>query len=445
MSETRTRTPARPKAEPALGPARFDGVRLERGRFALECARAGEVGGRILAFVDGIPIGSSGEVASAEAGAEVTIACDRFPAVGMPCQVRFASGAGETDIAPPYVLRTAAEAERLVGPGRVEDVRVAIRNGVIAGRGVNRVNALSRPVLLGRVNGELLREVRMAAPRPREEGGSALDFTLAIDPADLTESGAHYEILSLPDMTVLAGLSFPRSDASALSAAVARNAAAIENLSRRLHLETARAAEAAQQRHAEQGRAMEAVAEYLIALVYDRFADRGADAGRERDETLASFREAVARAARGEGALDLHDYASAPPSSAYFADGWSWLEQDSKGFDFRWMGLGAAVFNPQPHRPVTQVTVSIATTYRGIPPEITAVLDADGADVELVAAPNGAPYTLKILPRAGGKPRLVQVLRLVSARAGRPSEDEGTEDERVLSVGVTGVVFYYGD
>ena len=424
--------------------AKFASARAERGRFVLTCIAGGSVDRRVEAFVDGIRIGSSGDLIWADKGAAAVINCGSFPHVALPCRVRFAAGAGETDIAPPALIRSAADAERLVGPGRLENVHIEVSNGVIAGEGINRVNGVGKPLLLARVNGELLREVRPGEPRARDEGGSAVSFTVAIEPADLTGTGAHYEILALPDMTVLAALSFPRADFNALTVAITRNEASIQNLSRRLHLELVRAAELAERRHTEQRQILDATIEYLIALVYDRFAGgNNARAAAEQQGVFKQFRKAVDEAVSG-GALDVAGYSAVRPDSACFADGWSWVEQDTKGFDFRWMGLGGVIFNPQPERPVSHITVSIGKTYRGLEPDFSALLDADAADVEVVHSPSGAPYTLKVLPRPTGQARLVEVLRLSSATAGRPAEDEGTDDQRVLSAAVSGAVFYYG-
>jgi hypothetical protein len=433
-----------PKAEPTPL-AGFSQATAGRGRFVLTCSRAGRIDGRIEAYVNGIPIGRSADCGLVESGAEIAVNCGYFPNVGLPCQVRFAGGPGAVDAAPPVVLRTPAEVERLVGAGQLEEVRIAVRNGAIQGAGVNRVNGLGRPLLLGRVNGDLLREVKVETPRMREEGGASLAFTLAIEPPDLTESGAHYEILALPEMTVLASLSFPREDAGALAAAVARTDSLVTGMAKRLDLELARAAELADRRAGEQRALIDGVVEYLVALVYDRFADKSDPrAAALEDETLKGFRQAMDEVSHGRTMLDRLDYGAVRPDTAYFADGWSWVEQDSKGFDFRWMGLGGTVFNPQPHRPVEQVTVSIGTTYRGVEPQISALFDADPADIELVASPSGAPYTLKLLPRSGGRARPVQVLRLTSTTAGRPSEDGMSDDQRVLSIAVNGVTFYYG-
>lgn len=423
----------------------FGAASIERNGFSFTCLAPGHVGGRIEAFVNGIPIGSSAEYEAVDLGRAIVVTCTYFPFVALPCQVRFAVEGGQTEVAPAASLRSVGEIERLVGSGRIEGVRLSVVNGAIHGTGINAVNGLGRPMLLGRINGHLLREVRMDAPRARAEGGASLSFTMAIDPADLTESGAYYEILQLPDMTIAGSLTFAREDANALAAAVTRASAAVGNLTKRLNLELARAAELAESRHSEQRELIDGVAEYLIAFVYDTLAVKAdAAATGPGDRALQGFRQLMQDVAVGKAAVDRLDYGIVQPGTAFFSDGWSWLETDSKNFDFRWMGLGGTVFNPKPQRPVVQISVAIGTTFGHRAPQITAMLDADVADVELVSSPGGPPYTLKVLPRSDGRARPVHVLRLASAAVGRPSEEDGTDDQRILSIAVSGVTFYYG-
>lgn len=430
---------------------RFSAPRVEPGRIVLECQSGGNLGSVLRAFVDGIPIGSSAPLARITPGQTVALAIECFPCLALPCSVRFSDESGAIDLSPPLVLKSASAVERLVGPGKIEEVKIALRGGAISGTGINRINGVGRPMLVGRINGTELREVQFESVRPREQGGSHIAFTMRRDVADLTETGATYEILALPELAVLGQIAFDREDAGVLKGAVTRVDTTVNNLSKRVDFELARAAELAERRHQEQRRLLEGVVEYLVALVYDRVAVAEQMTGPVEaaskvaaDEAISGFHQMLAQLSQGKTIADRLDYCAVRPDMAYFANGWSWLEQDSKGFDFRWMGLGGVVYNPHPNRPVSQVTVTIGLSYGKQDPIITAMLDATKVDVEIVPSPDGPPYTLRILPPSPGHAIPAQVLRLTSAIGGRPSEDGGTDDERFLSIAVTGITFHYG-
>jgi hypothetical protein len=432
---------------PPLAPARFGRASIEIGKLVVPVEDAGAIGTALLALVNGIEIGRCDHVGNVNRGDRAEIACSYFPNVPLPAQIRFAGGNGESDIAPALSIRNVAEIELLVGPGHLEDTDLIVRNGAIEGSGINRINGLGRPHLVGRVNGHLLREVRIDAPRRRDEGGATLTFSLAIDPSDFTDSGASYEILALPDLTIIARVSFPRGDNDSLAAAINKAEAAVATIAKRLDLELARASEMAQRNTEQQREMLDSVVEYVVALVYDALAKSSPDETGSRVEAegaLKTYRELMANIAGGKTVSDRLDFGVARPDSSYFADGWSWLEQDSKGFDFRWMGLGGAVFNPNPQRPVEEISVAIGVTYQHRTPVLTAMLDDEPADTELISSPNGPPYSLKIRSRRRPKAHPVHVVRLTSATAGRPSEEEeGNPDNRILSIAVTGITFYY--
>lgn len=427
--------------------AHFGAGMIERGRLILIVSEDGRINGRIRAFVNGIKIGESAALTDVVRGERVEIICSYFPHAPLPACVRFSDEEGEGDIAPPKILNSLTDVELLVGAGTLQDVHLTVQNGVIAGTGVNRINGLGRPYLLGRVNGHALREVRYDAPRSHDQGGCSVSFSLSIEAADLSDSGASYEILTLPDLKTLGVISFPRSDSSALSNAVRRVEAQLGSVTKRVDLALARAEELSGRRARQHREMLDTTVEYVVALVYDKlFAEDGIalEMPAEEGGAIVTFRRTLDSIASGKEASDRLNYAVAVPETAFYADGWHWLEHDSKGFDFRWMGLSGVVFNPKPYRVVEEVRVAIGSVYQDKVPIVSALFDDELVEIQMVSSPNGAPYSARIMWGAGREPRPVHVLRIVNSFAGCPFEDEGASDARVLSIAVHSVTFFYG-
>ncbi|WP_454658292.1 hypothetical protein [Bosea beijingensis] len=426
--------------------ARFVATMIERGRFVLIVHEGGRINGSVRAFVNGIKIGESAALNDVACGERVEVLCSYFPHVPLPACVRFSDDGEEGDMAPPKMLNSLIDIELLVGSGTLQDVHLTVQNGVIAGTGVNRINGLGRPHLLGRVNGHALREVRYDAPRGHDQGGCSVSFSLPIEAADLSDSGASYEILTLPDLKTLGAVSFPRSDSSALSNAVRRVEAQLSSVTKRVDLTLARAEELSGRRARQHREMLDSTVEYVVALVYDTlFAEDGisSEVPAEQGGAILAFRRTLDSIASGKEASDRLNYAVAAPETAFYADGWHWLEHDSKGFDFRWMGLSGVVFNPKPNRVVGEVRVAIGSVYQDKVPIISALFDDEPVEILIVSSPNGAPYSARIIWGAGRKPRPVHVLRIESSFAGSPLEDEGASDARVLSIAVHSVTFFY--
>jgi hypothetical protein len=427
----------------------------QTGHFVLTCSEPGLASGPIRAYVNGIPLGSVTVTGPVARGDRILVPCTTFPATQLPSKVRFADTGTRRDIAPPLELMSPAQVEAIVGTGTLEEVSLEIANGVIRGQGVNRVNGLATPTLIGRVNRHTLREIRFVRGRSGDDGAVSFSFTLPIEPGDFGDAGARYEILQLPTMAVVGAIGFARQDAEALAATVAQLDKSVTDIGRRLNFELTRAAERADRSALDQREMLDSLVEYLVSFVYDNVHSRaravaidpqGAEAQALNAGQAAGTLEAlrtILKSSTAQTVIDHLDYAVVMPDSPFMADGWSWVEQDSKGFNFRWMGLGAVAFNPHPERPVVKIVVAIGTSYRHRAPEISAMFDADIADSELVASPNGPPYSLSIYPK-NKRACSVNVVRLLSTAAGRPAEEEGTVDDRILSVAVSSIVFYYG-
>lgn len=423
----------------ALGRAAID-----QGTLVLICERPGLVDDQLVAYVNGIPIGESARLSALAEGEKASIQCGYFPCVSLPCQIRVGLKDANQDIAPLLAIQSADEVQRLVGHGRLEDLRLTLQNGVVVGAAINKVNGLGRPLLLGRINGHMLRNIQVEPPRMRDEGGCYVSFTMAVEPSDLGPSGATYEILKLPEMTLLGTLAFPRSDDQALALSVGRLEASVDGLHKQLRLELARAHEVAEQQRQQSQHTLESVVEYLLALMFDRFANKqDASAAKLENDALADFRRLIAD--HGDAELGGRDYLQVPPDSLLFVDGWFELEQDERRFDIRWMGPGSSLLNPRPSRPIAAVTFTVGVTADGAVPQLTAAFDADPVDVEVTHSPNGAPYTVKLLPRPRGKAMPALVVRLNSTQVRRNEPGNGDPDRRVLSMAVLGATFYFGE
>ena len=327
-------------ARAALGRAAID-----QGTLVLVCERPGVVDDQLVAYVNGIPIGESARLSALAEGEKVSIQCGYFPCVSLPCPIRIGLKDANQDIAPVLTIQSADEVQRLVGHGRLEDLRLTLQNGVVVGAAINKVNGLRRPLLLGRINGHMLRNIQVEPPRMRDEGGCYVSFTMAVEPSDLGPSGATYEILKLPEMTLLGTLAFPRSDDQALALSVGRLEASVDGFRKQLRLELARAHEVAEQQRQQSQQTLESVVEYLLALMFDRFASKqDASAAQLENDALTDFRRLIAD--HGDAELGRRDYVQVPPDLAVVR---RWLVRAGSGREtFRYSLDGPRFEPPEP-------------------------------------------------------------------------------------------------
>lgn len=421
-----------PRSDPAA--IRFDATRLGPGALLLTAGDDFDADTELVAWVEGIELGRVRLLGSLRVGETFSLPCGYFPHVALPCEVRIGTTDETFDVAAGLTLHSADEVELLVGPGRLEDVRLRVVNGYLEGSADNLSNGLGRPALLCRVNGRLYRAVEHVGARRRSAGGARLTFRVKLEATDFVETGIGYEIVQMPAHDVLAAIAFAPGILPELSRGVVRLEAGLEGLGRRLDLEVGKLREEAVRREREADATMEGVLEYVLALAHDTLmkpADQRGAAG------AGIYRRIVERAGRlPEPTADRH----IRPSSPYFIDGWHEVEIDPRGYDFRWMGLRASLLNPQPAMPVSSLTLTVSATAGEGPPQITATFDADPVRVRVVASANGTPYTVEIEPARPG-PATAHVVYLGCGQI-VPLEKH-PEERRVLTQAVMGVTWRY--
>jgi hypothetical protein len=431
----------------------FASSRQEKGRIVLTAGQDVPAGARLRALVAGITIGTAvvpgrpGSRPGLRAGATLDLACDHYPGLPLPAEIRFARDDSDEDTAPPLMLARPDQVLALVGPGQLEQVQLTLVDGVLRGLAVNPVNALIRPHLICRVNGTLLRDVTVDSIANRPGRGAMITFSVRAEMTDFSASGASYEILSLPDLAVVTSLALtPPLPGDGQSRRMATIETELAQISRRITME-AEGARATLERHVgEQQALLTGFADYMLALIYDRLNPGAAlppDAGVEADPALAAFRQMLA----GPG-----DRAAPPPASVVHLPtetllrhgGWYPAEIAENGDSFSWMSNLAEFRNPHPDTPVTLMSMQVLGHLSPEVFPITALFDGEAARVEVISDIQGNPLRLNLHP-AQGRAKPVHLVQLIAARALSPRDLGGAEDDRLLSVAVAGVAVHFGE
>lgn len=423
---------------PALLPvaAAPDGIRLR----ALRPVTAAT----LVAYCRGIEVGRSALPAELPAGAELVLPIARLPRVELPAELRFAAAPDGPDLAPPWPIPHAGAALALLGPPAPPEIEgLRLETGLLRGIAIERVNGLIEPVMYARINAAGARGVACDPPWPLPEGGCAWRFALALEPGDLMESGLDIALHLIGVAAPVARFAWTRAvpedptpRMAALEARIARLEAEAEAQSRRL-------AEEARRHAADLAARSDAFLETAAALLLDRVAGTASIAG-DADPRLAGLRRLIADAAAGPPATEallLGSRAEIPPAAGNLAVGWHAPEQDEGG-PFRWMADTALVVNPEPHRPVAAVTLTVRHLYGAAAPRMTGGFDGHPARVTPGLDADGR-HTLRLEPEGGGAVPC-QGLRLASDHAGVPLRDGRNPDQRMLSLAVSKVVFDYG-
>ena len=347
---------------------------------AIQLTRADmATGSRLQAFVRGVPLGEA--VTVSEGDSHVLVPVERFPHVDFPAELRIARDDG-TDAVPPVIVQDAATVNILVGEGTLTDVEVDFRNGLVTGTARNRTNGTNVPVLIGRVNGTLLRPVDVRLEGGDETGGARLRFTLPVEAGDFSDRGVSFEILHAPSMDCVWRSVLAPADtlmAGGIVTDIRLSEAERKLADAGLALETRLTAKVARQQAL-----IEDITAHLLALVNDKGADNRVQA---RQLMAASGHDVAADSTVGV----------VGPLSPYMGWGWSAPELGDDRIEHRRMGAAATVLNPHPDRAVR----AIALTVLRATPESLMALSArtDGVEAQIEPpAVGGAPCTLTIRP-----------------------------------------------
>jgi len=358
--------------------------------------------GRLQAFVRGVPLGAPVEFSSEDS--RILVPVERFPHVEFPAEVRISWADGQ-DAVTPIRVDGANVVAGLVGQGTLSEVSVQFRNGLIVGTARNRANGVTVPMLMGRVNGTLLRAVETRLSGADDTGGASFRFTLPVEASDFSDRGASFEILHAPSLECIWRSVLAPADTLMgggivtdirLSEAERKLADASLAFETKLNAKVAR-----------QNRLIEDLTAHLLSLI-----GKDADA-REQARRLISdtAREEPADTTVGVvGTL-----------SPYMGWGWSDAGLSADRIEQRRMGAAATVLNPHPDRPVKAIAVSVTEAS----PEALAALrgqtDGREAAVELPKV-GGAPCTVTVRPQDGSSVSLVS-LSCTAPRGGIAVQD----------------------
>lgn len=127
--------------------------------------------------------------------------------------------------------------------------------------------------------------------------------------------------------------------------------------------------------------------------------------------------------------------------STRFSEGWYPPEYVGSNA-FRWMGMSGIIINPETDRLLNSVTLDVQSVYGAAEPIIDCFIDGKPVNFTTEKQQNGKGWLITMKPEEASMVRKVQVDAVVS---GCPARDEGTTDERDLSLCVLEAVFTYRD
>ncbi|MBD3763763.1 MAG: hypothetical protein IE927_03235 [Rhodobacterales bacterium] len=431
-----------PPAAPAFAQAWIDGDVIR-----LTAARDLDAGTGVTALVGGVPIGRAVAAAALAAGGRLDLRCGYYPDIGLPADIRFALDGRDDDAAPPVALTRMGQVIGLVGHGRIEEVELTLADGVIRGTGVNRTNAHKplQPRLICRVNGEILRDVTVDRVTANPGGGVLLAFSVPIEAGDVRESGARYDILTLPNLQLVGSRSLapPLLDA-AHETRLAAVEARMSQMLRRHSLDLAALRDTLARTEARHLALIDGFAEYMLSLIYDRMAATGSPdrPGPEEAAAIAAFRQLTAELTGAAAPAAPPRAATVMPPDLARGQGWYGAETTGTGQAYVWMQRLGAVANPHPQAPVTLVSVLVQTLLMPEALPLAALFDGEPAEVSVFPDPEARPFRVNLRP-AGGGAKPVHLIDLVAARAFSPQDLGLSPDRRQLSLAVNAVTFHY--
>lgn len=361
----------------ASGPLVFD--QLVRG--AVQLSHDGNCRGETLqAFVRGVPLGEPTTVTAGDSSIQVPTV--RFPHVDFPAEIRISRADG-TDAMAPVRIDSVQQVNLLVGEGTLDEVVVSLRQGLVVGTARNSTNGVGVPVLIGRINGVLLRTVETRITGPDERGGAVVQFTLPVEAGDISDRGATFEILQAPLLdciwrTVLAPVDTLMAGGIVTDIRLSEAERKLAEAS--LALETRLGAQVARQNHL-----IEDVTAHLLALINDRGANN---------------REQARQLIAGTHSASAHDGNAGVVGvlSPFMGWGWSHPELGLNRLEQRRMGAAATVLNPHPQRTVSAIAMTVTQAQDGALAALSAQLDGQTALVE-PSKTGGAPCTVIIRPQ----------------------------------------------
>ncbi len=381
-------------------------------------------GGQLCAYLRGVPLGEPVALSATDTHVDLPIA--RIPHAKLPADIRIGWDDGQ-DASDPLTIRSEAQATALAGSGDLLDINVDFTRGQVRGTARNPINGLVAPIIIGRLNGSLMRHVRSEVVSANPEGGSIIAFDMPVDANDFTSEGGVIELLLAPSMRTLwrHGLG-PVGDEQQEAIKLLRQAATVEQTLRGAMADIeARIG----QRMATQSQLFEDVVTYLLALIHDRAAvtDTAVE-GPDREMARALLAKAAAPEAVSPSQVSVVGVAS-----TFMGEGWSDIVLTDHRIEVRRFSSGATVLNPCPLRPVSKVVVTAVEGSEEALSQLHALFDAAPAQIK-ISAVSAAPCSIVVTPdvKQGQEPGSVSLVTLINP--------EGRS-----TVAVQDVRFHYAD
>jgi hypothetical protein len=402
------------------------------------------VDGLVTALVQGIEVGGRRVLGHFIPGDLLNVPIDYFPDINLPTEIRFAID--DAEIAAPFAINSSEDVMSILGTGdlRVENFR--LDSGLMRGSIINSVNSLQVPNAYIRINGHIVRSAVVEPPRALEEGGSISVFAVPIRLSDFAETGLIVDLHVSGVEHPLANFTYTRSDPVADSRRLIEMDQKIRQLQKSTSLQIEILSDKFDQHlHVQQER-IDAFIEYTISLVMSTMSDTSGvpdpaafiTALRQAGDSVRENNQVTTRPT----AAAVASPAILPLDSSLFAFGWFDHELHENG-NFRWMGQTALIRNPYVSRPVSKVELTINQVYGAHEPMLQAALDDQGL-VTILEQRDKLFIVSFAAPEASGAV-LGHSLQVESFATGCPAADHGTNDERTLSVAVTGVRFCYAE
>lgn len=393
------------------------------GLIRLRVRERGRVG-QLCAYLRGVPLGEPVALSATDTHVDLPIA--RIPHAKLPADIRIGWDDGQ-DASDPLTIRSEAQATALAGSGDLLDINVNFTRGQVRGTARNPINGLVAPMIIGRLNGSLMRHVRSEVVSANPEGGSIIAFDMPVDANDFTSEGGVIELLLAPSMRTLwrHGLG-PVGDEQQEAIKLLRQAATVEHTLRGAMADIeARIG----QRMATQSQLFEDVVTYLLALIHDRAAvtDTAVE-GPDREMARALLAKAAAPEAVSPSQVSVVGVAS-----TFMGEGWSDIVLTDHRIEVRRFSSGATVLNPCPLRPVSKVVVTAVEGSEEALAQLHALFDAAPARIK-ISAVSAAPCSIVVTPdvKQGQEPGSISLLTLINP--------EGRS-----TVAVQDVRFHYAD
>lgn len=383
------------------------------------------VGGRLCAYLRGVPLGEPTEISQHDTYVDLPVT--RIPHAKLPTEIRI-GWEDSSEASAPLTIRSEAEAANLAGQGDLVDVKVNFTRGQVRGTARNPINGLATPMIIGRINGGMMRQVRTEVVSANPEGGASIAFDMPVDANDFTADGGTIELLLAPSMKTLwrYGLG-PVGDAQQEAIKLLRQATSLEHnvrgavadIETRLGL-----------RISAQSQLFEDVVTYLLALIHDRAASQKKTSG-DPDREMA--RALLNKSVRPPAEATANQIAVVGVASPFMGQGWSDVLLTEHRIEVRRFSTAATVLNPYPHRPVAKIVVTLVEGSTDNIGQLHALFDAEPAQINVAgvaAAPCSIVVTSKLIQ--GQEPETIGLLTLISA-------------EGLSPVAVQDVRFHYAD